>query len=125
MKGSIRDRLERLEADVPKPPQPPSPGFLNMMAILDEIAHLRSSCASGLRGGVPIVPEDIPGKILGPGYTQRQLCELAVQRALEKRGVQRGVPKEEEARYVQALEVMTEERGDWDEPVGWEHRGEG
>ena len=99
---SIESRLKKLEDSIPKPPEPPSADFLNMTAILDEIAHLRSSCASGLRGGVPIVPEDIPGKILGPSYTQRQLYELAVRRALEKRGV----PKEEEARYVEALEVM-------------------
>ena len=105
MSDRLSKRLAILEARSAAPsgsPEPSSPDFLNMSAILDEIAHLRSSRAYGLRGGVPIVPEDIPGKILGPSYTQRQLYELAVRRALEKRGV----PKEEEARYVEALEVM-------------------
>lgn len=88
-----------------------------MRAILDELAHLKSSCAAYYRGGVEQEPENIPGKILGPGYTQRQLHELAVQQALEKRGV----PASNVPRYVEAFELIRGTRyDDWDIPVEWE-----
>ena len=101
-RGNIRGRLGKLEASAPKPPKPPSRDFLNLMAILDELAALKASRAHGFRGGVPIVPEDIPGKILGPDYTRDELCGLAVRRALETRGE----PASEAPRYVEALRVM-------------------
>ncbi len=104
----MRGRLERLEASVPDPPKPPSRDSLNLRAILDELHRLKASGAPGFRGGVPIVPEDIPGKILGPDYTHEELCELAVERALEERGE----PASEVPRYVEALRVIGGGRGD-------------
>ncbi len=93
-----------------------------MRAILDELGALKSSCAVYWRGGIEQEPENIPGKILGPGYTQRELHELAVRRALEARGE----PESEVPRYVEALKVIRESRrDDWDEPVEWERGGRG
>jgi hypothetical protein len=53
--------------------------------ILAEYARLKASRAkNSWRGGVPIEPEDIPGKILGEGYTHGQMMELAVRRVFER-----------------------------------------
>ena len=51
---------------------------------MDELAHLKSSRAVHYRAGERIEPEDIPGKILGPGYTWEDLRELAIKRVLER-----------------------------------------
>lgn len=119
MVPNIRRRIEDLETNAPRPPEPPSPDYLNMRAILDELGALKRSRAGGWRGGVYQEPANIPGKILGPGYTQRELCELAVRRALEARG--EPVGNLEAPRYVEALEVLCgTRRDDWDEPVEWE-----
>jgi hypothetical protein len=58
----------------------------DMIAIFDELALLRSSQATHFRAGVRIEPTDLPEKLLGPGYSRREFRELAVARALEKRG---------------------------------------
>jgi len=50
--------------------------------ILDEFARLKASRAVHYRGGVPIEPEDIPGKILGPEYTTDDMMELAIRRVV-------------------------------------------
>ena len=55
-----------------------------LRAILNEHAALKASRAGGFRGGVPIVPEDLPGKILGPGYTVGDVVGLAVRRVAER-----------------------------------------
>jgi hypothetical protein len=52
--------------------------------ILDEFASLKASRAVHYRGGKRIVPEDIPAKILGPGYTKGDVWELAERRVLER-----------------------------------------
>jgi hypothetical protein len=52
--------------------------------ILDEFASLKASRAVHYRGGKRIEPEDIPAKILGPGYTKGDVCELAERRVLER-----------------------------------------
>lgn len=51
--------------------------------ILDEFARLKASRAVHYRGGAPIEPEDIPGKILGPDYTAEDMLDLAVRRVVE------------------------------------------
>jgi|SRR5215218_11340230 len=55
-----------------------------MVKILDEVASLKASRAGGSRGGKRIEPEDIPGKLLGPGYTSGEVWELAVRRVFER-----------------------------------------
>ena len=88
MTRSIRARVDRLEAQI-GPPQDEDATQRNAVAteILDEVAQLKASGAAGFHGGVPIEPEDIPGKILGTGYTWGQLVRLAVRRVLERKGI--------------------------------------
>ena len=85
--ASIDKRIEALEGFI-GPPEEEDPhretAKALMRAILDEHAHLKASRAGGSRGGVPIVPEDIPGKVLGPGYTTGDVVRLAVRRVAER-----------------------------------------
>ena len=83
--GSIGKRLENLERLV-GPPEDESAERRRSVAreILDEFARLKASGAVHYRGGVRIEPEDIPGKILGAGYTSEQMWELAAKRVSER-----------------------------------------
>jgi hypothetical protein len=87
--GSINKRIEYLEQHI-RPPEKDKDAALRralMLDILDEVASLKASRAVHYRGGTPMVriePEDIPGKILGPGYTPEDLWELARRRVLER-----------------------------------------
>ena len=86
--GSIERRIEYLEQHI-RPPEEDKDAALRralMYDILDELASLKASRAVHYRGPAPMVriePEDIPGKILGPGYTPEDLWELARRRLLE------------------------------------------
>ena len=82
--GSIENRWQRLEERTPVQAPEPTPAFVKLRATLDELAALKSSGACGYRGGGSIVPEDIPGRELGPGYTRAQLLTLAAERAAAK-----------------------------------------
>jgi hypothetical protein len=83
--GSIDKRLEVLERLV-EPPEDEAAERRRSVAreILNEFALLKASGAAHYRAGVRIEPEDIPGKILGPGYTAEQVWELAERRVLER-----------------------------------------
>lgn len=48
------------------------------------MGYLKATRAHGERGGVPVVPEDIPGKALGPRYTFGALVGLACRRVAER-----------------------------------------
>ena len=88
MSRSIRDRVDRLEAQIESPQdEGAARRYAIATEILDEVAGLKSSRAAGFRGGVPIEPEDIPGKILGAYYTWGQLVRLAVRRVFERKGL--------------------------------------
>jgi len=84
--ANVDDRLSRLENN--RPPEEDPEAALKWAVsrdILNEYARLKASRAkNSWRGGVPIVPEDIPGKILGEGYTHGQMMELAVRRVFER-----------------------------------------
>jgi len=89
--GSINKRIEALEGLIQPPASPKDEAAALRRAlirdILDEFARLKASRAVHYRGGTPMVriePEDIPGKILGPGYTTGQMMELAIRRVLER-----------------------------------------
>jgi hypothetical protein len=83
--GSIDKRLENLERLV-GPPEDEAAERRRSVAreTLDEFAALKASGAARYRAGVCVEPEDIPGKILGPGYTTEQLWELAAKRVFER-----------------------------------------
>jgi hypothetical protein len=116
-KGNIHTRLETLEERI-QPPDTPSPTFLRLRAVLDELASLKSSCAVHYRGGTPMVriePENIPRKLLGPGYTHRELHQLACERASGAGAFD----VDEIDRLMEMLDALYQ-RPDWDEPVQWE-----
>ncbi len=87
--GSIDKRISRLEQN--RPPEEDPQADLKWAVtrdILNELARLKASrSTNSWRGGDPMVriePEDIPGKILGEGYTHGQMMELAVRRVFER-----------------------------------------
>jgi hypothetical protein len=85
---SIRDRVDRLEAQrEPFQEEDAARRYAIATEFLDEVAGLKFSRAAGFRGGVPIEPEDIPGKLLGTNYTWGQLVRLAVRRVFERKGL--------------------------------------
>jgi hypothetical protein len=83
--GSIDKRLENLERLVGPSDDGGSEHRRTVVrGILNEFARLKASRAVHYRAGVRIEPEDIPGKILGPGYPAEQMWELAARRVLER-----------------------------------------
>jgi hypothetical protein len=83
--GSIDKRLGDLERLV-GPPQGEGAERRRTIGreILDEFARLKASRAVHYRARMRVEPEDIPGKILGPGYTSEQMWELAERRVSER-----------------------------------------
>jgi hypothetical protein len=84
--ASLDKRLENLEQRI-RPPEKDKAAALQtalIRDILDEFASLKASRAVHYRGGKRIEPEDIPAKILGPGYTTEDVWELARRRVLER-----------------------------------------
>jgi hypothetical protein len=90
--GSLEGRISRLEEHIgPTEPSEADPTKALRSAILRDImaefGRLKASRATGVfRGGdpTPIEPEDIPGQVLGPGYTTGQMMELAIRRVFER-----------------------------------------
>jgi hypothetical protein len=85
--ASIGRRIEALEGLIQPPASPEDEAAARRRAlirdILDEFARLKASGAVHYRGGKRIESEDIPGTILGPGYTTEDVWELARRRVLE------------------------------------------
>jgi hypothetical protein len=112
--GSINKRIEYLEQHI-RPPEKDKDAALRgalMLDILDEVASLKASRAVHYRGGTPMVriePEDIPGKILGPGYTPEDVWKLARRRVLER--LERHLTREEVIRAARILAGEEEEPG--------------
>lgn len=119
--GNLGRRIQDLEEQLTaESAREPSEVFVQLRAILNELAALKSSCAPGLRGGVAIEPEHIPRKILGPGYTSEDLWRLAVSRVVEAGKA----PAERTEAYVGLL-CKTWGRGGKDPGavVEWERHG--
>jgi hypothetical protein len=119
--GSIESRISRLEGRI-EPPEDERAALRHavMRDILNEFARLKASRAHGYRGGKPMVPEDIPGKILGPGYTTGQMMELAVRRVFEREHrlapdiLERHVVEDVIKKWTSMLEAHFTQRGfDW------------
>jgi hypothetical protein len=56
-------------------------------AVMDEYGQMKADMAENVsRGGVEIKPVNAAAELYGPDYTQKQFRELAISRALEKRG---------------------------------------
>ena len=86
--ASIGRRIEALEGRIQPPTSPKAEAADRRRTlirdILDELARLKASGAVHYRGGKYIEPQDIPTKILGPGYTKEDVWELARRRVLER-----------------------------------------
>ena len=86
--ASIERRIEVLEGRIQPPTSPEDGAAARQRAlardILEEFASLKASRAVHHRGGKRIEPEDIPGKILGFGYTTGDEWELARRLVLER-----------------------------------------
>jgi hypothetical protein len=84
--ASLDKRIEYLEQRIRSPEKDKAAALQTALIrdILDEFASLKASRAVHYRGGKRIEPEDIPGKILGPGYTTDDVWELARRRVLER-----------------------------------------
>jgi hypothetical protein len=115
--GSVDRRIEALERRFSETTEPGrSETFTHLKAILDELAYLKQSCAerwTGEKNMTCVEGEDIPRKMLGPGYTHRQFLELAVDRSVEDGGV----PVERQQGY---LEYLCKLSCDPDAVVEWE-----
>lgn len=116
--GSLNGRIRRLEELIGPAESEDEVAALRhaiTRAILDEYAHLKASRAVHYRGGNPpvrIEPEDIPGKILGPGYTSGQLIELAIRRVFEREEL----PEELVEGWLQMFKEFGKRLGrDWNE----------
>jgi hypothetical protein len=85
--GSIDKRIELLEQRIQPPEQEDEAAARRRALIrdtLDEFASLKASRAVHYRAGKRVDPEDMPAKILGPGYTTEDVWELARKRVLER-----------------------------------------
>lgn len=120
--GSLERRIQELEGRVSADSvRGPSPAFTHLREILNELAALKVSCAGGFRGGVEVEPENIPRKILGPGYTHADLLGLAVSRTVEAGKA----PAERARAYVEYLRgIGGRQDEDLDAVVEWERRGD-
>jgi hypothetical protein len=105
MMASFEKRVQALEKRFAEPggahARGPNP---DTIAVLDELAALRASEAVHHRGGVPIETGNIPQKILGDNYTRREFRELAVSRALKKRGYSEAEVAERMPHYLAEFE---------------------
>ena len=83
--GGLNGRLSRLEGRIqPHEDEDAALRRTIIRMILNEFAHLKASRAGGHRGGKPIVPDDIPFRELGPGYTTGEMIALAIRRVVER-----------------------------------------
>jgi hypothetical protein len=84
--AGINRRIKDLEGRIQPPPEDEAVARRKVLIrlTLDEFARLKASRAVHYRAGRRIEGEDIPLKILGPGYSREDLWELAHQRVLER-----------------------------------------
>ena len=84
--ASLDKRIEYLEQRIRSPEKDKAAALQTALIrdILDEFASLKASGAVHYRGGKRIEPEDIAAKILGPGYTTKDVWELARRRVRER-----------------------------------------
>jgi hypothetical protein len=84
----LQSRVERLTAQISPIHKDAALRQAVVRDIMREFARLKASRATNtFRGGVPMEPEDIPGKILGPTYTTGEMMELAARRVFECEGI--------------------------------------
>jgi hypothetical protein len=112
--GTRAARVERLLAELSAASEShhSSAWRKDLFAIFDELSSLRSSQAVHYRGGVRIEPQNLPQKYLGDNYTPEELRELAISRALEKRGYSTAEVGELLPQWVVLFEDMDQQRAE-------------
>lgn len=66
----------------------PSETLKQLRACLNEIGHLKASCARSPGSGARGPSQNIPLQILGPGYSYSELWRLAAERAVPEEWVE-------------------------------------
>ncbi len=84
--GSLSKRIEALEGRIPPPEEDEATARRRVLLrdTLDELAALKASGAVHYRAGRRIEGEDIPLRLLGPGYSREDVWRLAHRRVLER-----------------------------------------
>lgn len=121
--GSIGRRIQDLEEQFnAEPYRKPSQAFTDLKTILNELSYLKQSCADRWIGEVNQTREtgeNIPRRVLGPGYTHGELLGLAVTRTVEAGTVSPGRAHA----YLDYLRWLRELAGkDPDAVVEWEEQ---
>jgi hypothetical protein len=119
--ASVERRIEALEAQLgPPKDEIAEQRWATMRDILNEFSDLKASRAVGYRAGVRREPENIPGRILGPGYTTGEMWGLAARRVFERRRENAPDTLDEEAveelveGWTEAFRKFSEDEGhDW------------
>ncbi len=119
---SIERRIEALEGLI-APPEDEGAALRAAVRreVMEEFGRLKASRAVGYRGQGPgkplrrIEPEDIPGRILGPGYTTGDMITLAIERVFERSGADEDLGDEAlMAKWVRHFEGIFDRMGtDW------------
>ncbi len=119
--GSIDRRLQDLEERFAAgSAHEPSEISRHLRAVLDEFAALKQSCAVRWTPEGTVPGENVPRRVLGPGYTHEDLWRLAVLRTVDAGRA----PAERVEAYVGFLRGTWERAGkDPGAVVEWERRG--
>jgi hypothetical protein len=80
--ASIDKSISDLQRQLGRADQEPSEAYLQLKAVIIELSGLKASAAVHYRAGRRVEGENIPRRVLGPGYTHADLFALAVERCV-------------------------------------------
>ena len=118
--GSLERRIEALEklyAGDAQPEEDPGKAAEReiMVAILDELGHLKGCRAQRYRGGVPVQPTDPTGAAVGYPYTHGELTEFAIRRVADRLGFSPDSEAAQELVITWAARLRSIDEGRWGE----------
>ncbi len=115
--GSIDKRISELQHRLQGRATEPSEAYLQLKAVVKELSDLKASASVHYRASRRVEGENIPRRILGPGYTHEDLWRLAVERCVDSGTV----PAEMTEACIGVLRDRWERAGkDPDAVVEWE-----
>ena len=80
--GSLDKRIADLQRRLVRTTEP-SEAYLQLKAVIKELSGLKASASVHYRAGRRVEGENIPRRVLGPGYNHDDLWRLAVFRCVE------------------------------------------
>ena len=80
--GTIDKRIADLQRRLVRTTEP-SEAYLQLKAVVKELSDLKASASVHYRAGRRVEGENIPRRVLGPGYTHADLWRLSVSRCVE------------------------------------------